>query len=397
MRRARLALGLALGLCIAGCDAEPPPPAQAGPTVQIRGVRVTVGYDEAARPIRAELAEGALLDGVRPTTSVEIDVDRFLDPNSVTRQAICLRPATGEVHNLDECTDPAPVFLEPTYSPVERRVRYYLPAGAALAPSTYYRLTVYPATRLSDYGLRAFDGPSVDRRYELELRTGPSATDDASEQPPSPEAYCQAQGCVAQCRSGTTSEEAARECIARSCRCLDDECLADGDVTSSSAGLFAQSCTGSGCHSGGNPGAGVPWGGGDAAMGLDLATVDAIEQTAIGQVAHQTEVGERGSASELTAARFGRSMPIVRPSSPAHSYLVYKALIQTMSHAPSDQLDPDVGDELERLRAAWVIGAPMPPADSLLGVANDPLGKGSWRRLRLLDSWVSHGAVTRCP
>jgi len=254
-----------------------------------------------------------------------------------------------------------------------------------------------PATDEADYGFRAFDRAPLDRRYVLDFRTA-SADAPAHEEPaPSAERYCAALRCAEDCRRSFPTSAAQQDCIAATCHCLDAACFGDGDLTAPATGLFAAGCTGSGCHSGGNPAAGIPWGQGNAAMGLDLGSPDAIEHTAIDHVAHETETGEVASSPELSAPRFGRSMPIVMPSSPGNSYLVYKAAIQLLSHPPVDQLDTELQAEIDRLRATVVAGAAMPIGMPLFSDEPDPEGRRSWERLLLLESWVSHGAVTRCP
>ena len=380
-----------------GCDVAPPTPVADTPCVRVAGVWVTTGYDDAGRPIRTELGEGRLTEGVATTTTLEIKLGRFALPASVTRQAICLQASTAAVQQLDSCNSPGPEALEPRYSVVERSATYHQPSGNALAPSTFYRLTIYPPTDQADYGFRAFDRAPLDRVYVLDFRTAPEAAPAHEEPPPTAERYCAAVHCAQHCRASSQDPTAQQACIAHSCDCLDEGCFGDGDLTAPDRGIFAASCAFGGCHSGGNPAAGVPWGGGDAAMGLDLGTPDAIEWTAINRVAHETATGEGATTPEVNPARFGRSMPLVMPASPGNSYLLYKAAAQLLNHPPADTLDTDFLAELERLRESALLGQPMPLAMPMVMDVADPDGKLSWERLKLLEAWIGAGAVTRCP
>ena len=366
------------------------------PSLRVAGVWVTTGYDSRGRPIRTELQEGKLVEGVATTTSIEIKLDRFLLPASLTRQAICLQSSTEDVQQLDSCDSPGPELLEPRYSVAARRATYHQVTGSTLAPSTFYRLTIYPPTDKADYGFRAFDRAPLDRVYVVDFRTAPDGAATHEEAPPSAERYCAAISCAAECRAHYADAAAQQSCIASRCDCLDDECFADGNLTAPDSGIFATSCAFGGCHSGGNPAAGVPWGGGDAAMGLDLSTPDAIDWTAVNHVAHETATGEGATVPEVTPTRFGRSMPLVMPSSPGNSYVVYKAVTQLLNHPPADTLDADFLAELARLRATVVGGQGMPLAMPMVMDVPDPDGKLSYARVRLLEAWIGAGAVTHC-
>jgi hypothetical protein len=380
-----------------GCDLDVPPPALATPCVRVASVWVTTGYDSAGLPLRTKLEEGTITEGVAATTRIEIALDRFALPATVSRQAVCVRASTAPVEQLAQCVDPVPVLLEPSYSVARRRAIYHQLPGAALAPSTLYRVTIYPPTDAADFGFRAFDRAPLERSYAFDFRTAPPGASQREESAPSADRYCAAVRCATGCRESFLAPATQQECISSSCDCLDAVCFGDGDLTSPAKGLFGAGCSGSGCHSGGNPAVGIPWGQGNAAMGLDLASADAIEWTAINQVAHETETGEMASSPEITPNRFGRSMPIVMPSSPGNSYLVYKVASQLPNHPPADQLDVDFQAEVERLRASMLVGAPMPLAMPLVTDVPDPDGTRSWERLLLLEAWVGAGAVTRCP
>ena len=127
-------------------------------------------------------------------------------------------------------------------------------------------------------------------------------------------------------------------------------------------------------------------------MGLDLSSPEAVERTAIGRVAHQTETGESTAEPELAPSRLGRPMAVIAPGDPGDSYLLYKALLQP-DLSPLLGLDSAGGQaELQRLRGWVVLGLPMPPDNPL---AED--SQASLEQLLLIESWIMNGATTRCP
>ncbi|MBW2529641.1 MAG: hypothetical protein JRI23_36025 [Deltaproteobacteria bacterium] len=391
LREAVLVLVLGLG----GCDLESPP-AEPLVTPQLVEVQVTIGYDEGA-PIRTRLDESRRPSSVSRATTIVLRFDRFLHPASVLRQAICLRPSTEPVDTLDDCARPGQPFLQPRYLPAQRQVVYQLPPGERLSPDTLYRLTLFPPTEDSDFGFRAFDGAPLRRHYRFDLVTASEDAAAIEEPQPTPSRYCDALRCAGQCRDDPSLRDdpvAQRGCIADRCDCLDPDCTADGDLTDPSEGIFATSCAFGGCHAGGDAATGIPWGTAGAAMGLDLGAPDAIAATAIGKAAHQAQTGERAAVAEVNGVPFGRAMPIVAPSNPGNSYLLYKLIARRHNHG--QQPDGPLDAELERLRASVVTGQPMPPDDALLGSASDPDGRRAWERLLLFEAWIAHGAVTAC-
>jgi len=138
--------------------------------------------------------------------------------------------------------------------------------------------------------------------------------------------------------------------------------------------------------------------GGDAAphMGLSLDGWDDIQTTAIAKVAHQTEIGETTGVTNEAPLRFGVNMPIIDPERPDNSYLMYKLLLRPEAYEPGAPTDceepescsPPDGEELERLRAWFVRGEPMPetaPGESFIDHA----------ALASLQAFIRGGAA--CP
>jgi hypothetical protein len=126
-------------------------------------------------------------------------------------------------------------------------------------------------------------------------------------------------------------------------------------------------------------------------MGLVLDSWDAIGRTALGRVAHQTEIGASIGRTDENPLRFGANMPIIDPGRPDNSYLMYKLLLapetydpcpdpdaETQSEAEAawcgscsadDRCEPPDGAELERLAGWFVRGAPMPYSEDKPGHA----------------------------
>jgi len=106
-------------------------------------------------------------------------------------------------------------------------------------------------------------------------------------------------------------------------------------------------------------------------------------RTAIGRVATETQVGERGHVP-TAGVRFGPRMPIVDPQAPGNSYLLYKLAV----HESRTGRDGLVGaDEAGRARASFVEGLPMPalPAPPLEA-----------RDVDAIVAWVAQGAPVGC-
>ncbi len=397
-----------LGACLValpGCDIEVPAPSPGLGTSTLVPLRLveattTVAYADGGRPVHGVLDEQSLTQGVRQSASFTLAFDRFLLPEVIIRQAICLRASVESVDTLAECTGPSQHFTEPAYDPLARTVTFRLRPGTALEASTVYRLTVFQPVDGNDdrrFGFRAFDRAPLDRKYALTFQTAPPG-DDAHEEPsPSLERYCQAIDCVADCRANPANAgdpAAEQTCIQTHCSCLDEACFNDGWVVAEGAGVLASACTSSGCHGGASAGGAAAE---MAAMGLDLSSPEAIEQTALGQVAHQTEAGESAAIAETSPVRFGRSMPVLGPFNPGQSYLLYKLAINPLNYPLGDaRFEPELAAEVERLRDAVVVGLPMPPLGSLVDRDSDPSGELSWERAQLLSSWIAHGAPLRC-
>jgi len=361
------------------------------------------------------------LSNVELSSSFELQFDRFLWPKTVTRQAICLAPSTVEITKFEDCAEPGQPFTQPEYDPATRRVTYRLARGERLAPATQYRLTVFANATTESAGFLAFDGAPLGRSYTFDFVTNADATSSVDEPSPSAERYCAAQACAKscsatrkQCRAACTStcagepteearaacesacrtscDEAARTCKAP-CECLDGpECAEDGDLIGEKPYLF-RGCGFSPCHATStNP---EPRFAAPAPMGLDLSSPGAVAATAIGVTARLSQHGEAAALPDRSGNRFGRAMPLIDPSNPGNSFLLYKLIINARNYEA-----PSLGggdDEFMRLRSGAIAGMPMPAA---LGPDTNQLGpdaRESERELRIISAWIAAGAVLECP
>jgi hypothetical protein len=303
--------------------------------------------------------------GVPIDTPLELRFDRFLLPATAVRQSIVYY--TGRARNA-VLLDPSLPELTPSYDPIERVVRFTLPEGAALVPSTLYTVEFpvagAPATPSRDvavlgWGFRAFDGAPLDEQgiLRISFRTG----EHRSATPAPPPLGCDDVLSILHCED--------RGCVPGEVGCA--------------------ACHGDDGH---------------APLGLVLTGRDALVDTAIGRVAHQTETGSTTGLPLESPERFGSAMPIIDPLRPENSYLLYKILIGPSVHAPGDASrcsdhavalpgqaedrcpEPPV-EELARLRSWFVLGEPMPPARSTDFLRREDV--------RALVDFIRDGA--RCP
>jgi hypothetical protein len=133
-------------------------------------------------------------------------------------------------------------------------------------------------------------------------------------------------------------------------------------------------------------------------VGLDLTTAEGIADTALGVVAHETDLGPEAGEVQLGADPLGLGMPRIDPASPGNSYLLYKLLANDRFSAGADPCAtrynaPVPADcaaashaEIQRLRATLVRGAPMP-----LG-PDGPRERLDDADLATLVDWIAGGA-----
>ncbi len=358
------------------------------PPLQLGAVTATGSYQN-GKPVHVALKGDSIVEGVETSASFRLFFDRFLWPKTVLRQSVCLLPKDQPVAKIGDCGGPGQPFTAPEYNPVQREVIYRLPAGARLKPGTQYRLTVFAVPTPADSGFFAFDGAPLATTYTFDFTTKDGATAQ-DEEPPSPEKYCKMVKCVKAC--ATAADMAACEA---GCSCLDPTCGDhDGDLVKGP--YVFDSCAFSPCHaeSANDPKHPLP------PMGLDLSIKARIGATAISAPAHATQQGEAATIPDVSGDRWGRAMPIIDPSNPGNSFLVYKLIINARNFDDALFAGTTFNDELLRLRKGAIAGLPMPAVNFY-----DPTAPGgrlakdgptSQARLQLIDDWIAHGAVLTC-
>jgi hypothetical protein len=310
---------------------------------------------------------------VLPTASFVLRFDRFLLPGSAIRQSVCLSSDLNlDVQTAEDCENG--VFLEPTYDPVRRQVIYRRSVDEPLlALDSRYRLTVLPpAEGGGAAGFRAFDGAALAGRVQFDftiVAQDPGASDELL---PGGDLFCARDPeCLGGCGGDLACELA--------CEKVGVEPLITGCAF------------GAGCHRNVFEGATLLRG---AAAALDLETAGAIVATALGKVAHQTQMGEHADEGDRNPGRFGRAMPIIDPANPGNSYLLYKLVIGP--NVADDPASPEKvaasPEEIARLRASVVVGLPMPPYYDAnpTAVASFPIGGAE-----LISAWIAQGAPMR--
>ena len=310
-------------------------------------------YGPELRVVSTHPADGAGTDcpatdlacGVPRDTTVAIRFDRFLLPSTAVRQSFFVY--TGAPGNV------VPATLLPDYDLIERVVTFRLPEGARLAPNVLYTVELVVPREPGAFGFRAFDGAPIAEDTTVRFRFLTSN----------------------QVVGAALDPQAAPGCA---------------DLFGPAGRLAACAL----CHEPSDP-----------PMGLDLSSAAGVLGTAIGRVAHQTETAPSTGVALEESPRFGAAMPRIDPGRPDNSYLFYKLLARPENYrSTEDELDPCATEheappdpvacvppesaELERLRAWFVRGEPMPNA---LGGA-PPLDR---TLLRDVERFIRGGAV--CP
>jgi len=337
----------------------PEPPVAAGPRLHVVGLYPGDGEGEACE-VNSE--DGC---GVPINATLQLRFDRYLDPATVSRQAI--RVYSGAPDSL------TPITFDVSYDPVERVVSYRMPAGVSFAPEALYQLEVPLAVAADDQGFRAFDGALLEEG-DIPLTTSFLTGKRAAELPTLPVPTC---------------EQVVTEVFSGLGGCTNDE-----------------------CHSS-EPKQGFD----NAPLGLWLDRRVHVRATAVSRVAHQTEVGNRSGAPLQDSQRFGVQMPIIDPRNPGNSYLLYKLLRGAQNFEPcgenqavsvcAEPGDPCVSsysslplregeclppsaEESERLREWFVLGEPMPVSRRADGT--EVLRSVRLQGLRAISRFVAGGA-----
>ena len=292
--------------------------------------------------------------GIPRDTTIELRFDRYIRPTDAVRQSI--RLFTGSTDNSQ--------FLEPTYDVVERVVVYEL--TRTLAPDTLYTVEIKIPTEDSPNGFHAFDGAPLTADGSAPLRFNFRTRE---EEPPPPSGRPPAPTC------GEILDVFRDSCA----RCHSSPLESPGpEETDAGCGAGERYDQAVGCVK-------VP------RQGLRLGSRDGLVHTAIGKVAHQTEIGPSGGTPLANPDRLGVQMPIVDPGKPGNSYLMYKLLRNRNNLGPcTTDYNVDLAgqcafdeDEAERLREWFVRLDPM-PADGFSIPRQDLNDIQAW--IRALDT-----------
>ena len=349
---------LAIAALTSACDIGPREDA-AGPPLHLVATYPADGQGTNAAPGSDVACDTPTPDCAVPTdVAIELRFDRLLIPGVGLNAGLSLYtgnpPANG-------------VALNAKYDLFERVVVYR--PSRLLQPNTLYTVQVVPSDNPSQ-GFWALDRSALAEEGSLPLRfsfstgSGPRGEPPL---PPGPEDTCE-----------TMLQGPLRAC--GTCHRTDSEAK-------------------TGASSAYPP------------MGLDLSSSSGFFYTAIRQVAHQTETGNRALEEGLQSpARFGVQMNIVDPGSPGTSYLIYKLLQKpenfglsgdaprcvTGYHSPVSDLDcqPPPEAERARLREWFVRGDPM-PKDARAESGESVPAFVTREDLLRISSWIAGGA--RCP
>lgn len=335
---------------LAGCDqGEPALDTAHGPALHVVATYPTPGQG-------TDCQNAPACDGVPLNTDIELRFDRFIDPASPIRQSVLLYSTTPD----------GAIFLQPEYDVIERVVRYRQFENGRLEPSTLYTFEfVIPKDDSSD-GYRAFDGAPLEEgdiplKFNFFTGTADEAKPAESEVPDCTQILSLFRGDRAGCSSCHVSSPNGRGGCA------------EGQAPDPSTGECIA----------------VP------RQGLDLSSLSGVERTALGRVAHQTQIGPSADTPLQNPSRVGVQMPIIDPQQPGNSYMMYK-LIRNESNfidgvapgtssyrvaLPSGNLVADAA-ERERLREWFVRLDPMPAQGFSLELSE----------MRALQAWIKAGA-----
>lgn len=366
-------MALLTAVLAGGCDAGGPEEESDRQGLHVVGVDVTTRLVDETGAVTFVSTPIAGDGSTRPITgtSIRVRVDRFLDPVSASRQAICVQSSTAVIDSFEECS--AGLILRPSYDPMTRTVSYFLETDTTrLAPDTLYRVSLFRSEGETGFGLRAFDGAPLGGLFAVELTTEADSAADpgVTEGPNLGINFCRKSDCLRGCAERTDAQACAATCTTGAQEVLD-------------------TCAYSGCHQ-------ATTEGGQAPMGLDMFSADGLQMTAIARVAHGTARGPAGQTPDVAGLAFGRAMAIIAPGDPGNSYLLYKVLANPAFSAGDPTLAPG---ESERLRSSFVVGAPMPPtfpgnAEPPRPASNAPM---SPENAAILSQWIAAGADTsRC-
>lgn len=286
---------------------------------------------------------------------IQVRVDRYLLPSTVSRQSFALTEASGA---------PIGANYVVSYDPVTLTVTLAADSGRPwVVPGQPYKLRLPVADAdPQGFGLRAIDGSPL----------APGTLRDVS---------------------FVVSKDSAPEAEVTDPRI--DFCR---DVQP----VLTAKCGGKLCHGSSAE---------TAAAGLMLGTFGDVQATATGRVAHGSATGARRSLPNDPGSVFGVDMPLVDKGNAANSWLLYKVLLAAPPASPiaGDLACPSAGKRTQDPPVAiarpatspdaveqailndYVLGREMPyPSTGPADYRTQPLSFAERVRLRL---WIDQGAV----
>ena len=345
MRRCMGRRFMLAGLVVLSCDTEYfPAPPSAGPRIHLV-------------PFGTNVGPGSSYTVDQP---VRLAFDRFLDPTTVTPQAVALEDSAG-----------VPVSeARLAYDPVTLTVTLSNPGGSLvwLTPGKEYRVVLSTDTT---HGLLAIDGAPL--AVPMTILFTPGA-------PPRPPF------------AGVPTMHFCADLL--------------GPV-------LLGSCAYGTCHvTPPDAGARAPLDSGQSEppQGLSLGNQHWFRATALGYVAHESNTGPRGVVRMASRGQFGIDMAIIAPGNPGSSWLMYKTLLASPAPAAEAGTGPASGvstfgqgvvspvSSAERARLSnYILGREMPypsaPSQS------EPSVGLAVADLERLSAWISQGAQAdpACP
>jgi hypothetical protein len=325
----------------------------------------------APRVVWSSPAQGAT--GVALRQSVRIQLDRFLRPDSATRQSICIQAGPNE-----PC-----LSTSPEYDPVDR-VLVARPMAALAANQRYNVRLLTPTAASPEQGLRAFDDVPLAEEASFSFTTG-----DATAMLTLPEPVRTADFCAAMPAPNTTFKGCA----------FAPSCHGPGDVPPDPSG--ARNASGNALILGG------PTGGPATDVPEAVRTLLAGARGAGPTVAIETATGPDPTEARRSGnSPFAQNMPYLDPSNPGNSYIVYKLMMVPSAAAAclfdknepalvgNNTCEPGMGD-IE----PWVPqGSGQPPLpgeyDRLKARIRGNGMPGDLPTLRATSAWIAAGATT---
>jgi hypothetical protein len=254
--------------------------------------------------------------GVPPTTSIRVQFDRFLAPDSAVRQAVCIQAGDPNDKSI-----PCVGNLSPEYDPVDR-VAVWKNSGSLLANQRYNVRLLVPANADDPTGVRAFDGVPLETEFRFAFTTG-SGPNPMFVEP-----------------DRTTN---SGFCASSQCPLPMTGCTPRPDVVQSPTDYLTNSCRS--CHSPSYPRANVflliPRDSGQPPPNiLDTVKLLVEEKT----VATESATGPDPTVPRRSAKDvFAENMPYIDANNPGNSFLLYKVLLgmpQRCGHPDEESGNP---------------------------------------------------------